>query len=67
MKIFKSKKSNRVIYIHIEATGMMIDTHKEVNVFYDIPCDMRIRRYRIDGYTMGEVGSMFIELEGFVK
>lgn len=64
---FKGKKSNHVILVHIEATGIdKNDGYTRLNVFYDIPCDMKIRRLRING-DRSNFGSMFVELEGFVK
>lgn len=63
---FKGKKSNHINLIHIEAKGYVGDENKDINVFYDIPCNMTIRRLRINGCYEG-VGKMFVSLEGFVN
>ena len=63
---FKGKKSNHIIYIHIEATGVTPYENESLDVFYDIPCDMKIRRYRTNASHIN-IGNMFVELEGFIK
>ena len=63
---FKGKKINHINLIHIEAKGYVAGEDKDINVFYDIPCDMTIRRLRING-CYEEVGKMFVSLEGFVN
>lgn len=66
---FKTAKSTRIIYVHIEATGVRIVNgvgHVVTNVYYDIPCDMKISRLRIEG-NKHEAGNMLVELEGLVK
>ena len=62
---FKSDKKNHIIYVHIEAIGVLPGDGQEVKVFYDIPCDMNIRRFRLNGCF--NQPNMFIELEGIVK
>ena len=62
---FKNNKKSRVIYIHIDAIGYLIENGKEVKVFYDIPCDMIIRRFRLNGSSCCE--NMYVELEGIVN
>ena len=60
-------KNSKIIYIHINGKGLADrDFDNEINVLYDIPCDMKIIRFRTDGNPT-ECGSMFIELEGIVK
>ena len=63
---FNEKKSNHIIYVHIEAIGFIPSKNKSIDVFYDIPCDMKIRRYRTNA-SYRDIGNMFIELEGIVK
>ena len=66
---FKSHKRTRIIYVRIEAQGFSTDkeTCKEFcKVFYDIPCDMKINRLRIDG-CINDCSKMVIELEGLVE
>lgn len=65
---FGARKNNHITFIHIEATGVCLgeDCGKDVKVFYDIPCDMKIRRLRVNG-NKDCICNMFISLEGFVK
>ena len=62
---FKGNKKNRVIYVHIEFSAVTLD-HEFIKAFYDIPCDMIIKRLRANSDRV-EVGDMFISLEGYVK
>lgn len=64
---FKGNKSNHVIHIHIEAIGIDPVNTNQFNVFYDIPCDMKIRRFATNRHCREVLGDMFIELEGVVK
>ena len=63
---FRGNKHNQIIYVHIYARGVDNISGERLDVFYDIPCDMVIRRLRINGDNR-EVGTMFIELEGFIR
>lgn len=69
---FKGNSNSKIIYIKIKATGITLDDgitlndHKWINVLYDIPCDMVIRKLRIDG-GVNECSRMVVELEGAVK
>ena len=63
---FRGNKHNQIIYIHIYARGVDNLSGECLDVFYDIPCDMVIRRLRMNGDNR-EVGTMFIELEGFIR
>ena len=63
---FNSIKPTSIIYVHIEAIGWFFKdgTGNECcGVYYDIPCDMKIGKLRIDGAEH----NMSIELEGIVK
>lgn len=60
-------KNSKIIHIHIEGKGVVVeDCDKEFDVLYDIPCDMKIIKFRTTG-SFTECGNMFIELEGIVK
>lgn len=60
-------KHNRVIYVHIEACAVVLESsEKMIDVFYDIPCDMKIKRLRINN-DIDSCNEMFIQLEGAVK
>lgn len=61
---FKGKKS-RIIYVRIDAIGWNPD-ESSFDVFYDIPCDMKIKNLRISGEYDG-FGDMHVELEGVVR
>ena len=61
-----SNKKNHIIYVRMEATGMNIESQTDVKVYYDVPCNMIIRRLRFDGDN-SYCGGMLVELEGFVK
>ena len=63
---FKGNESNQIIYVRICAAGVNLDGEL-FNVFYDIPCDMTIRRLRINGENRETYGQMFIELEGVIR
>lgn len=63
---FRGYKRNQIIYVHIYARGVDNLSGERLDVFYDIPCDMVIRKLRINGGNR-EIGSMFIELEGFIR
>ena len=59
-------KDSHIIYVHIEASGVLIESDEIIDVFYDIPCDMKIRRFKISA-DVGTCQDMFVELEGIVK
>lgn len=63
---FKGNSNSKIIYLKIKAIGIALDDYKYIDVLYDIPCDMVIRRLRTNG-GHDECSSMFIELEGVVK
>lgn len=60
--------NSRIIYVYIEAIGICMRdcAGYDIDVYYDIPCDMKISRLRIDG-DLHETGNMLVELEGLVK
>ena len=65
---FIGNKRNRIIYVYIEAVGVDALTSQEFKVFYDIPCDMIIRRLKIyNCCSNSSYGDMFVELEGIIK
>lgn len=63
---FKGNKRNRIIYVHIEFIGVDPFIERYSNVFYDIPCDMVVRKLKVSNDCDG-LGDMSIELEGIVK
>lgn len=63
---FVGNKTKDIIYVRIEAEGIIPHSAELIDVFYNIPCDMKIRRLRFSGDNNGQ-GNMFIELEGFVR
>jgi hypothetical protein len=70
---FKGNSNSKIIYVKIKATGITLDDEvslslddKWIDVLYDIPCDMVIRKLRIDG-GVNECSRMVVELEGAVK
>lgn len=63
---FKGNSKNHIIYIRIELLAVNPIDMKNLKVFYDIPCNMVIKRLKSYGdYT--EIGGMHIELEGVIK
>lgn len=63
---FVGNKLNKIIYIHIDALGLLPERDEECRVFYDIPCNMYIRRLKMNG-DMSDCGGMLVELEGSLK
>lgn len=59
-------KNNHVVSVYIEAKGAKLQDCEPIDIFYDIPCDMKIRRLRING-DYESYPDMFIMLEGIVK
>lgn len=59
-------KNSHIICVRIDGIGYLPDSDKETTVFYDIPCDMKIRRLRMNG-DIGTCQNMFVGLEGIVK
>lgn len=64
---FIGNKNNNIIYVHIEASGIVMENYvcRNIDVYYDIPCKMTIRRLRSHG-NYKDAGNMFVQLEGFV-
>lgn len=63
---FKGRKSNHVIYVRMDVIAINPYDAEELKIFYDIPCDMKIRRLRVSGKSNCS-DNMYIELEGIVK
>lgn len=63
---FIGNKPNKIIHMHIDALGLLPERDEECRIFYDIPCNMHIRRLKMNG-DMTDCGGMFVELEGFLK
>lgn len=63
---FLNNKKNKITHIHMKFTGSDCDEGQWCDVFYDIPCNMMIRKVRSlqDGWD--EVGKVTVELEGVV-
>ena len=58
-------KKEIVEFIHIEGRGIKADDHNYIDLFYDIPCHMKIQRVCVDG-GYSNCGKTFVEFEGVV-
>jgi hypothetical protein len=58
-------KNKKITHVYLETRSFLVDC-TDLKVFYDIQCDMRINRLRIN-IPSNDVDDMYVELEGFVK